>query len=75
MGISWLFQPALKPGGEVMAFPVDPAYRLYAATVTWVCPSQTPLLMVTRWEGFSSAEHSVSPGEQPIMNVSGGIHT
>src|SRR6266567_6581229 len=29
--------------------------------------------MVSWWTGLSSSEHSLSPGEQPIRNVRGGI--
>ncbi len=43
--------------------------RLYAPTVTSVCPIQNGLRIVTGWAGFSEAEQSTSPGEHPIKKV------
>jgi hypothetical protein len=72
--LSWP-QPELKLGAGGIGCPVAALKRLYAATVTSVWPLQKPLLIVTWCVGFSSREHLLSPGEQPIMNVPGGIRT
>ena len=75
IGMVSFAQLLLKPGAPGIFRPVATAKRLYAPTVTSVCPIQKPLLMVTRWDGFSSAEQSVPPGEQPIIKVPGAIQT
>ena len=49
--------------------------RWKASSVTSVCPIQKPLVRVTWWAGFSSSSQSLSPAEQPMVNVPGGIHT
>src|ERR1035437_7336942 len=75
IGIWSLLQPGLKSGAVGIAFPVHAAKRLYAPTVTSVCPSQKPFVMVTWCGGFSLPSHSLSPGEQPISKLPSGIHT
>jgi hypothetical protein len=47
MGICPFFQPWLKLGARGIFPEVSPTKRLYASTVTGVCPSQNPLLIVT----------------------------
>ena len=74
-------QDLLKSGAGGMFRLLSAAKRLYAPTVTSVCPIPKPLLSVTTWgpDGplpcFSSASHSLSLGEQPIWNAPGGIQT
>src|SRR6516162_5212016 len=43
--------------------------------VSSVCSIQNPFSMSTGCDGLSSLLHSLSPGEQPIVNVPGAIHT
>src|ERR1019366_6589885 len=75
IGMFSFTQPLLKSGASGICRPVAPTKRLYAPTVTSVCPIQKPFVMVTWCGGFSSSPQSLSPGEQPIMKVPGGIHT
>jgi hypothetical protein len=73
MGIASIPHPPLKLGAGGIFLPVRLAKRLYAPTVTSDWPIQNPLLSVTGWAGFSSSPHALSPGEQPIWKVPGGI--
>src|SRR5579864_8877838 len=47
----------------------------YSACVTWYLPKSKDRVIVTRCAGFSSALHSASPAEQPIMKSPAGMFT